>query len=61
VIADVADVAIVGGGPAGAITAMLLARAGHAVVLLERSPEWRWRACGVFTSPARSPRSDGWA
>jgi menaquinone-9 beta-reductase len=52
VIADVADVAIVGGGPAGAITAMLLARAGHAVVLLERSPEWRWRACGVFTSPA---------
>jgi len=47
-----ADVAIVGGGPAGAITATLLARAGHEVVLFERAPAWRWRACGVFTSPA---------
>jgi menaquinone-9 beta-reductase len=50
--ADVADAAIIGGGPAGAITAMLLARAGLRVVLFERSPTWRWRACGVFTSPA---------
>jgi geranylgeranyl reductase family protein len=47
-----ADVAVVGGGPAGALTAMLLARAGHDVVLLERAPAWRWRACGVFASPA---------
>jgi menaquinone-9 beta-reductase len=46
------DVAIVGGGPAGAISAMLLARAGLDVVVLERAPAWRWRACGVFTSPA---------
>jgi menaquinone-9 beta-reductase len=45
------DVAIVGGGPAGAIVATLLARAGLDVVLLERAPAWRWRACGVFTSP----------
>ena len=51
-VADVADVAIIGGGPAGAITATLLARAGLRVVLLERAPTWRWRACGVFTSPA---------
>ena len=50
--ADGADVAIIGGGPAGAITATLLARTGLTVVLLERSPAWRWRACGVFTSPA---------
>ena len=47
-----ADVVVVGGGPAGALTAMLLARAGHDVVLLERAPRWRWRACGVFASPA---------
>src|SRR3954449_12482431 len=46
------DVAVVGGGPAGALTAMLLARAGHQVTVLERAPRWRWRACGVFASPA---------
>ena len=47
-----ADVAIVGGGPAGAVLATLLARRGFHVVLFERSPAYRWRACGVFTSPA---------
>ena len=46
------DVAIVGGGPAGALVAARLARAGHEVVLFERAPEYRWRACGVFSSPA---------
>jgi flavin-dependent dehydrogenase len=46
------EVVVVGGGPAGAATALRLARAGREVVLLERAPAWRWRACGVFTSPA---------
>jgi flavin-dependent dehydrogenase len=46
------EVAVVGGGPAGAATAALLARSGRQVLLLERSPTWRWRASGVFASPA---------
>src|SRR4051812_10931380 len=48
---EVTDVVIVGGGPAGAATAIHLARRGYSVVILERHQEPRWRACGVFTSP----------
>jgi menaquinone-9 beta-reductase len=46
------DVVIVGGGPAGAAVAIGLARLGHEVVVVERSPVPHWRACGVFSSPA---------
>ncbi len=46
------DIAVVGGGPAGSALATRLADAGREVVLLERAPMWRWRACGVFASPA---------
>jgi flavin-dependent dehydrogenase len=46
------EVAIVGGGPAGAVLAARLAAAGREVVVLERAPHWRWRAGGVFASPA---------
>lgn len=46
------EVVVIGGGPAGAVTAARLARAGRDVVLLERTPVWRWRALGVFASPA---------
>jgi flavin-dependent dehydrogenase len=49
---DRVDVAIVGGGLSGAALAARLAAAGRDVVVLERSREWRWRACGVFASPA---------
>jgi flavin-dependent dehydrogenase len=45
------DAVIVGAGPAGAMTAALLARRGRRVVLVERAPAYRWRACGVFASP----------
>ena len=46
------EVAVVGGGLAGAAVATALARAGREVVVIERQPVWRWRACGVFSSPA---------
>jgi flavin-dependent dehydrogenase len=49
---DEVEIAIVGGGPVGAVLAARLAGAGHEVVVLERNPTWRWRAGGVFTSPA---------
>jgi flavin-dependent dehydrogenase len=49
---EAVEVAIVGGGVAGAVLATRLARAGHEVVVLERSPAWSWRAGGVFSSPA---------
>ena len=54
-----ADVAIVGGGPAGASIAAAARRRGPTVVVLERSPAYRWRACGVFASPAAVDRSAG--
>jgi flavin-dependent dehydrogenase len=46
------EVAVVGGGPAGALVGALLAREGHGVTVFERSPAYRWHACGVFASPA---------
>lgn len=45
------EVAIVGGGPAGAALQIRLARAGVESILFERAPHARWRACGVFSSP----------
>ncbi len=42
---------MVGGGPAGAAVATHLARAGRAVLLLERATFPRDKACGEFLSP----------
>lgn len=41
-----AEVAVVGGGPAGAIAALTLARAGHDVLLIDKDHFPRDKACG---------------
>ena len=53
---DAADVAIVGGGPAGAALATRLAQAGVRALVVERQREPAWRACGVFSSPLTRQR-----
>ncbi|MDQ3493204.1 MAG: NAD(P)/FAD-dependent oxidoreductase, partial [Chloroflexota bacterium] len=45
------EVAIVGGGPAGAALAIRLAEHGIDVAVFERWPGPRWRAAGVYSSP----------
>lgn len=40
------DVAVVGSGPAGAITALTLAKEGVSVVILEKDPLPRYKTCG---------------
>lgn len=46
-----ADAIVVGGGPAGALTAHLLARRGARVVLLEAADEVRRKVCGEYLCP----------
>ena len=40
------DAVIIGAGPAGAMAAHELARAGHSVLLIEKSKWPRWKVCG---------------
>jgi flavin-dependent dehydrogenase len=47
-----ADVLIVGGGPAGAVSALLLARRGLDVLLIDRDAFPRPKPCGECLSPA---------
>ena len=46
------DVIVVGAGPAGATTALLLARAGASVLLVDRARFPRDKACSEYLSPA---------
>ena len=45
------DVAVIGGGPAGAATALFLARAGYEVVLFDRDTAPRPKPCGEYLTP----------
>lgn len=45
------DALVVGGGPAGSSSALLLARAGFEVCVLERAPFPRTKVCGEYVSP----------
>src|SRR5438128_1802458 len=51
-VTDRWDVVVVGAGPAGATTALLLARAGAAVLLVDRARFPRDKACSEYLSPA---------
>lgn len=49
------DVAIVGGGPAGATLALRLSRAGLRIVVFEKKRFPRFKPCGEFMSPECLP------
>jgi flavin-dependent dehydrogenase len=48
---DDADAIVVGGGPAGSVTAALLAERGHRVLLLDKARFPRHKACSDYVNP----------
>lgn len=49
------DVLVIGGGPAGATTALLLAQAGYSVAIVEKKEFPRRKVCGEFISATNLP------
>lgn len=49
------DAVVIGGGPAGATTALLLARSGWSVALIEKKTFPRTKVCGEFISATSLP------
>jgi flavin-dependent dehydrogenase len=49
------DTVVIGGGPAGSATALMLAQAGWAVALIEKSQFPRPKVCGEFISASSFP------
>lgn len=47
-----AEVIVVGGGPAGSVTARLIAELGHQVLLLDKARFPRHKACSDYVNPA---------